>query len=59
MIDQNGGYGNNVSIKSLIPENYGKSAIASAGDFELMFTNTEVHNIVRVLKTDQDNPNLY
>ena len=36
----------------------GKSAIAAAGDFELMFTNTEVHKIVRISKTNQDNPNL-
>ena len=27
---------------------YGKSAIAAAGEFELMFTNTEVHKTVRV-----------
>ena len=36
----------------------GKSAIAAAGEFELMFTNTEVHKIVRISKTDQDNPDL-
>ena len=36
----------------------GKSAIATAVEFELMFTNTEVHKIVRILKTNQDNPNL-
>ena len=36
----------------------GKSAIATAGEFELMFTNTEVHKIVRISKTNQDNPNL-
>ena len=28
------------------------------GEFELMFTNTEVHKIVRISKTNQDNPNL-
>ena len=37
---------------------YGKSAIAAAGEFELMFTNTEVHKIVRISKTNSDNPNL-
>ena len=36
----------------------GKSAIATAGEFELMFTNTGVHKIVRISKTNQDNPNL-
>ena len=25
---------------------------------QLMFTNTEAHEIVRISKTDQDNPNL-
>ena len=36
----------------------GKSAIAAADEFELTFTNVEVHNIVRISKTDQDYPNL-
>ena len=36
----------------------GKSATAAAGEFEFTFTNTEVHKIVRISKTDQDNPNL-
>ena len=36
----------------------GKSSIAAAGEFELMFTNTEVQKIVRISKTNQDNPNL-
>ena len=29
-----------------------KSAIAAAGEFELMFTNIEVHKIVRISKTN-------
>ena len=33
-------------------------AIAVASEFELMFTNTEVQKIVRISKTNQDNPNL-
>ena len=37
---------------------YGKSAIAVAGEFEHMFTNTEVHKIVHISKTNQDYPNL-
>ena len=32
--------------------------MAAAGEFELMFTNTEVQKIVRISKTNQDNPNL-
>ena len=36
----------------------GKSAIATAGEFELMFTNTEAHKIVYISTTNQDNPNL-
>ena len=36
----------------------GKSAIATAGKFGLMFTNTEIHKIVRISKTNQENPNL-
>ena len=32
--------------------------ILYAGEFELMFTNTGVHKIVRISKTNQDNPNL-
>ena len=36
----------------------GKSETATAGEFELMSTNTEVHKIVRISKTNQDNPNL-
>ena len=37
----------------------GKSARAAAGEFELMFTtNTEVHKIVRISKTNQDISNL-
>ena len=36
----------------------GKFAVAWADEFELMFTNTEVHKIVRISKIDQDNPNL-
>ena len=30
-----------------------KSAIAAAGEFELMFTNAEVHKIVRISKTNK------
>ena len=30
----------------------GKSAIAAAGEFELMFTNVRVHKIVRISKTN-------
>ena len=33
-------------------------AIAAAGEFELMLTNTEVQKVVRISKTNQDNPNL-
>ena len=36
----------------------GKSAIATVGEFEVLFTNTEVHKIVRISKTNQENPNL-
>ena len=36
----------------------GKSVTAEAGEFERMFTNTKAHNIVRILKTNQDNKNL-
>ena len=36
----------------------GESAIATAGEFELMFTNTGVHKIVRIKKTNQGNPDL-
>ena len=43
---------------SRLPTCSGKSAIAAAGEFELMFTNTEVQKIVRISKTNQDNPNL-
>ena len=32
--------------------------MAAAGEFEFMFTNTEVQKIVRISKTNQDNPNL-
>ena len=42
----------------LLAEIWGKSAIATTGEFQLMFTNTEVHKIVRISKTNQDNPNL-
>ena len=52
--------------------NYGKSAIAAANNFELMLTNnfelmltnnfelmlTKVHKIVRISRTNRDNPNL-
>ena len=31
---------------------------ATAGEFELMFKNTGVHKIVRISKTNQDNPSL-
>ena len=34
------------------------SARAAAGEFEVMFTNNEVHKMVRISKTNQDNPNL-
>ena len=47
--------------KTGVPEwytTYGKSAIAAAGEFESMFTNTEVHKIVRIPKTNQDNRNM-
>ena len=36
----------------------GKSAIATTGEFEVMFTNTKVHKVIRISKTNQDNPNL-
>ena len=36
----------------------GKSAVAVAGEFDLMFINTEVHKIVYISKTSQGNPNL-
>ena len=49
---------NNNTRTSLVICLLGKSAIATAGEFELMFTNTEVHKIVRISKTNQDNPNL-
>ena len=32
--------------------------MTAAGKFELPLTNAEVHKIVRISKTDQDNPNL-
>ena len=35
-----------------------KSAIAAGGEFDFMFTNTEVYKIVHISKTSQDNPNL-
>ena len=37
---------------------WGKSAIAVAGEFELTFTNTDVHKIICIWKTNQDNPHL-
>ena len=36
----------------------GISATATAGECELIFTNAEVHKIVPISKTNQDNPNL-
>ena len=36
----------------------GKSEIAAAGKFQLMFTNPEVHKVVIISKTNQDDPNL-
>ena len=36
----------------------GNSAIAAAGESELVFTNTHVHRITRISKTNQDIPNL-
>ena len=53
-------YGNKTSVPDWYTT-YGKSAIAAAGEFELMFTNTEDHmyKIVRILKTNQDNSNLW
>ena len=56
------GHGRNHML-TILPTRYGdqaqgKSAIAEAGEFEPMFTNTEVHKIVRVSKTNKDNPSL-
>ena len=31
---------------------------SSTGEFEVMFANTEVHKIVHISKTNEDNPNL-
>ena len=50
-------YGNKASVPDWYTT-YGKSATAETGEFELMFTNTEVDKIVRISKTNQDNPNL-
>ena len=50
-------YGNKAGVPDQYTT-YGKSATAGAGEFELMFTNTEVHKIVRISKTNQDNSNL-
>ena len=50
-------YGNKTDVLDWYTT-YGKSAIAAAGEFELMFANTEVHKIVRTAKTNQDNLNL-
>ena len=50
-------YGNKTGVPDWYTT-YGKSAIASAGEFELMFTDTEIHKIVRISKSNQDNPNL-
>ena len=36
----------------------GKSAIAVAGKFELTFRNTDVHKMICIWKTNQDNPHL-
>ena len=33
-------------------------AIAEKGEFELTFTNTDVHKIICIWKTNQDNPHL-
>ena len=47
--------------KAGVPDQYttcGKSATAEACEFELMFTNTEVHKIVRISKTNRDNSKL-
>ena len=36
-----------------------KSAIiAVAGEFELTFTNTDIHKMICIWKTNQDNPHL-
>ena len=48
----------NLHTKCGLNMTQGKSAIAAAGEFELMFTNTEVQKIVRISKTNQDNSNL-
>ena len=31
---------------------------SATGELELMFTNTEVHKIIHISKTNQDNPDL-
>ena len=45
-------------IKALDNRFYVKFMQLEVGLFELMFTNTEVHNIVRISKSNQDNQNL-
>ena len=50
-------YVNKASVPDWYPT-YAKSAIAAAGECKLMFANTKVHKIVRISKTNQDNPNL-
>ena len=44
-------YGNKTGVPDWYTT-YGKSGTAAAGEFELMFTNTEVHKIVRISKTN-------
>ena len=36
----------------------GNSAVATAGESEHVFANTNIHRIVRISKTNQDIPNL-
>ena len=50
-------YGNIIGVPDWYTT-YGKAAIATTGEFERMLANTEVHKIVRISKTNQDNRNL-
>ena len=38
--------------------NWSELEILETGEFELMFTNTEVYKMVRISKTNQDNPDM-
>ena len=50
-------YGSNTGVLDWYTT-YSKAATATAGEFELMLTNTKVHKIVHISKTNQDNPSL-